>query len=127
MNKFRTISIVFSMLALIGFNSCDDDDVESPGAAIVGPGTVYTRITANGNLTSLEAALKIATGDLPTILEGTGPFTVFAPTDVAFNSFAESVGYITTDDITAGEALLAESKFRFRRAFTNPDIPRGSR
>ncbi|CAM4292129.1 fasciclin domain-containing protein [Zobellia nedashkovskayae] len=109
MNKFRTISIVFSMLALIGFNSCDDDDVESPGAAIVGPGTVYTRITANGNLTSLEAALKIATGDLPNILEGTGPFTVFAPTDIAFNSFAESVGYITTDDITAGEALLADS------------------
>ncbi|MUH36877.1 fasciclin domain-containing protein [Zobellia amurskyensis] len=108
MNKFRTISIVFSMLALIGFNSCDDDDVESPGAAIVGPGTVYTRISANGNLTTLETALNAATGDLPSTLEGAGPFTVFAPTDAAFTALAESLGFESNDDRSASEALLAD-------------------
>lgn len=107
MTKFRIISIVFSMLALIGLNSCEDDEIDSPGAAIIGPGTVFTRITTNGNANSLEAALKAATGDLPGTLNGTGPFTVFAPNDVAFTTLAESLGFKTTDDISASEAFLA--------------------
>ena len=107
MNKFRTISIVFSMLALIGLNSCDEDEIDSPGAAIIGPGTVYTRISESGGTTSLEAALNIAAGDLPATLNGPGPFTVFAPNDGAFNTFAEELGFESTDDSTAGEALLA--------------------
>ena len=36
----------------------------------------------NGNFTTLVAALQAA--DLDTVLEGPGPFTVFAPTDTAF-------------------------------------------
>ncbi|WP_282132662.1 fasciclin domain-containing protein [Cellulophaga baltica] len=107
MNKFKTISIVLSMLALVGLNSCDNDEVDSPGAAIVGPGSVYTRISASGSATSLEAALIAATGDLPATLEGTGPFTVFAPTDAAFTALAVSLGYETTEEITATEDLLA--------------------
>ncbi len=107
MNKLRTISIVFSMLALIGLNSCDEDDIESPGKAIVGPGTVHTRIDKSGSLTSLEAALNTATGDLTTTLEGTGPFTVFAPNNTAFTTLAESLGYEATEDISAADAFLA--------------------
>ncbi|MDB2606784.1 fasciclin domain-containing protein [Zobellia sp.] len=106
MNKFRNISIVFSMLALLGLSSCDDDDVES--TAIIGPGTVYTRISASGSLTSLQSALNTATGDLPATLEGAGPFTVFAPTDGAFTTLAESLGYESTDDVSASSALLAD-------------------
>jgi uncharacterized surface protein with fasciclin (FAS1) repeats len=37
---------------------------------------------ANGNFKTLAAALTAA--DLVTTLKGTGPFTVFAPTDAAF-------------------------------------------
>ncbi|MBD0778800.1 fasciclin domain-containing protein [Maribacter sp. ANRC-HE7] len=107
MNKIRTIGIIFSMFALLGLNSCDDDDIDSPGSAIIGPGTVHTRISASGSSTSLEAALKIATGDLPGTLEGTGPFTVFAPNNTAFANLAESLGFESTDDVSASEALLA--------------------
>ena len=108
MTKFRTLSIVFTLLTLFGLNSCSDDDIDSPGAAIIGPGTVYTRVSKSGSTTSLEAALNVANGDLPTTLEGTGPFTVFAPNDGAFTTLALSLGYTSTDDVSASEALLAD-------------------
>ncbi|KJH71903.1 fasciclin domain-containing protein [Aliterella atlantica] len=54
------------------------------GGASSGSGTenVVALAAANGSFKTLTAALKAA--DLTTTLEGTGPFTVFAPTDAAF-------------------------------------------
>ncbi|WP_165748206.1 fasciclin domain-containing protein [Cellulophaga sp. Z1A5H] len=109
MTKLKTICVVFSFFTLLGLSSCEDDDINSPGEAIVGPGTVFTRISASGNLTSFEAALEAAAGDLPTTLNGTGPFTVFAPNDAAFTALAESLGFEATDDISATDALLANA------------------
>ncbi|MBK8051236.1 MAG: fasciclin domain-containing protein [Anaerolineales bacterium] len=51
-------------------------------------GTVVDDLTAAGNFTTLLAALKAA--GLDTALEGSGPFTVFAPTDAAFDAFLSS-------------------------------------
>ncbi len=42
---------------------------------------------ATPTLSNLVAALVAADGDLPTVLAGEGPFTVFAPTDDAFATF----------------------------------------
>ena len=42
---------------------------------------------ATPGLESLVAALVAADGDLPTVLAGEGPFTVFAPTNDAFDTF----------------------------------------
>jgi uncharacterized surface protein with fasciclin (FAS1) repeats len=42
---------------------------------------------ATPGLESLVAALVAADGDLPTVLAGEGPFTVFAPTNDAFTAF----------------------------------------
>ena len=101
--------MLFSLVALLGFNSCEDDDSDSVGGdAIIGPGTVYTRISTSGSTTSLEAALNAASGELATTLEGTGPYTVFAPNDGAFTALAESLGYESTDDVPASDALLAD-------------------
>ncbi len=54
--------------------------------AVLDPGDEVENIVdtavANGNFTTLVAALQAA--DLDDDLEGTGPFTVFAPTDAAF-------------------------------------------
>jgi uncharacterized surface protein with fasciclin (FAS1) repeats len=44
--------------------------------------TIVDVAVANGSFKTLVAALKAA--DLVTALQGTGPFTVFAPTDAAF-------------------------------------------
>ncbi|MGB3144784.1 MAG: fasciclin domain-containing protein [Maribacter sp.] len=110
MNKFKIFSVAFSMLALIGLNSCDDDEVDGLGEAIVGPGTVYTRISANSNLSSLDAALNTATGDLVNTLDGTGPFTVLAPTNEAFTNLATSLGFESATDLLAAAdpALLSQ-------------------
>ncbi|NDV15900.1 fasciclin domain-containing protein [Muricauda sp. TY007] len=43
----------------------------------------------NENLQNLVAALTAASGDLPTVLRGNGPFTVLAPTDEAFEAFLD--------------------------------------
>ncbi len=53
----------------------------SPGAS-TGTENLVALAAANGSFKTLTAALKAA--DLTATLEGTGPFTVFAPTDQAF-------------------------------------------
>ncbi len=51
---------------------------------------VQTAIASTPEFTSLVAALQFASdgGDLVTTLSGTGPFTVFAPTNAAFDALA---------------------------------------
>jgi uncharacterized surface protein with fasciclin (FAS1) repeats len=50
--------------------------------------TIVTHATANSNFTSLVGALtKPGQPDFVSILSGTGPFTVFAPTNDAFTAF----------------------------------------
>lgn len=53
----------------------------TPGAS-TGSENLVALAAANGSFKTLTAALKAA--DLTTTLEGTGPFTVFAPNDQAF-------------------------------------------
>ena len=53
----------------------------SPGAS-TGTENLVALAAANGSFKTLTAALKAA--DLTTTLEGTGPFTIFAPNDQAF-------------------------------------------
>ena len=50
-------------------------------------------------LSNLVAALQAADGDLPTVLAGEGPFTVFAPTDDAFATFLSDNGFASLDDV----------------------------
>lgn len=52
------------------------------GSSSTGTENIVALAAANGSFKTLTAALKAA--DLTTTLEGTGPFTVFAPTDEAF-------------------------------------------
>jgi uncharacterized surface protein with fasciclin (FAS1) repeats len=54
---------------------------------VIGLPTIVTHATANPNFTSLVGALTGAgQPDFVTILSGTGPFTVFAPTNAAFTA-----------------------------------------
>jgi uncharacterized surface protein with fasciclin (FAS1) repeats len=56
--------------------------------AVINLPTIVTHATANPNFTSLIGALtKPGQPDFVTILSGTGPFTVFAPTNAAFTAF----------------------------------------
>jgi uncharacterized surface protein with fasciclin (FAS1) repeats len=51
----------------------------------------------NSNLSILVQALVKA--DLATTLQGTGPYTVFAPTDAAFTDFLKTTPYATINDV----------------------------
>lgn len=86
MKTIKTKLIAF--LALITFVtvSCNNDDDSSQV-----PQTIVSIAQANPNLSSLTAALQKA--DLATTLKSSGKFTVFAPTNAAFNAFLTANGY----------------------------------
>lgn len=65
--------------SMILFTGCDNDD----DPVIVEPNTIVKVATDNG-FTTLVSAVK--TAELEATLKGTGPFTVFAPTNAAFSA-----------------------------------------
>ncbi|NRD24147.1 fasciclin domain-containing protein [Winogradskyella litoriviva] len=99
----KIISKNFKLLAVfllaVTFTSCSDDDDNGTTA----PTTVVDIALAN-NLTSLAAALEAT--DLVTTLQGSGPFTVFAPTNEAFADLLAATGLDLDNLSTAEEALV---------------------
>lgn len=97
MKAFLKISlsvVLFSMLTL--FSACEDDD------PAVGPDSIVEIAVSDPNFSTLVAALTKA--DLVEVLEGDGPFTVFAPTNDAFAALLVDLGVSSLDDLSA-EAL----------------------
>ena len=91
MKILSNLKIAFVIIGLTAFTiSCDNKDVP-----------VDKNITfiakSNPNLTMLVQALVKA--DLAGTLEGTGPFTVFAPTNDAFTVFLQTTPYATINAI----------------------------
>ena len=79
--------------------------------AVIGLPTVVTHALANAGFTSLVAALtrQDLTTDYVSILSGNGPFTVFAPTNDAFQALLDSnTDWNSLDDIPVAtlEAVL---------------------
>jgi uncharacterized surface protein with fasciclin (FAS1) repeats len=72
---------------------------------------VQTAIAAAPEFTSLVAALQFASNnnDLVTTLSGTGPFTVFAPTNAAFDALAKELTP-TNPNATAADILVPANK-----------------
>lgn len=58
-------------------------EAEAPTTAAPTEGTIAAAVSANADLTTLGGALTAA--DLTATLSGPGPFTVFAPTNAAFD------------------------------------------
>ena len=86
-NKLKIMALI-ACFALT-FSSCSDDDNTT-----VQPDNTITGIASrSADLSILVQALTRA--DLATTLQGSGPFTVFAPTNAAFTSFLSANGYAT--------------------------------
>lgn len=80
------------------------DAVLDPGDAV---DNIVDTAVANGNFTTLVTALQAA--DLVDVLEGPGPFTVFAPTDDAFDALdALSPGIVASLLLPANKATLID-------------------
>jgi uncharacterized surface protein with fasciclin (FAS1) repeats len=90
MKNFLLSALAVLSLA-VAFTSCKkDDEVKTPE-------TVVAVATADAQFSTLVTALTKA--NLVTTLQGTGPFTVFAPTNAAFATFLAAAGYAKVEDV----------------------------
>ena len=94
MNYLKKISLVLTLL--ITTISCSNDD---DNTVTTQPQNIVEIALETPNLTSLVAALSAADGDLVTVLQGDGPFTVLAPTNDAFTAFLSANGFNTLEDV----------------------------
>ena len=93
MKKILKIAFVLTLsIGLITLNSCDDDDNNQ----IIQQQTIVDLAVGNSNLSILVQALQRA--ELVTALQG-GPYTVFAPTNAAFEALLEDLGVASLNDI----------------------------
>ncbi|WP_299211191.1 fasciclin domain-containing protein [uncultured Aquimarina sp.] len=84
-----TNAVIIAALVL-GISSCGDDD---DGNIIIPTENIVVTATADTDLSLLVAALGAADGDLVSVLSGTGPFTVLAPTNTAMEAFLAANNY----------------------------------
>ena len=94
MNYLKKISLVLTLLMTTLSCSSDDDNTVTTQ-----PQNIVEIALETPNLTSLVAALTAADGDLVTVLQGDGPFTVLAPTNDAFAAFLSANGFNTLEDV----------------------------
>jgi len=93
MKTFKLLSLAV-LLCSMAFISCGDDDDTNQMET---PSTIVDIASENADLTSLVAALQAA--DLATTLQGDGPFTVFAPTNAAFDAFLAANNFDALGDV----------------------------
>jgi uncharacterized surface protein with fasciclin (FAS1) repeats len=92
MKLFRTSALIAVALATaLTLSACgsDSDTATETMTEETSVGTIVDVASADGSFTTLVAAVTAA--GLVETLSGTGPFTVFAPTDEAFAALPEGV------------------------------------
>ncbi|HKK44493.1 MAG TPA: fasciclin domain-containing protein [Balneolaceae bacterium] len=88
---------ILLIAAIAVFNACKDDDNST--SATNEPGTIDEVAQSNDNFSTLVSALQDA--GLITSLQGTGPFTVFAPTNDAFANLPNGLlASLTNEQLT---------------------------
>ena len=96
MKKFKIISApLLALMLLISFTSCLDDD-DNPN--IIVPLNIVGLASQTPELSSLFAALQAADGNLPEALSS-GTYTVFAPTNAAFDAFLAANNFSSLNDV----------------------------
>jgi len=91
--------LVVALLATFVFTACEDDEND---VTPMPTNDIVELAQATSTLSTLVTAITAA--DLTTALQGTGPFTVFAPSNAAFESLDEGV----LETLLANPELLAE-------------------
>lgn len=86
------LSFAVVALIVVSISSCNEDEDPQPTESIV------ALAQGQSNLSSLVAALT-KYPDLVTTLNGSGNFTVFAPTNDAFTALLATIGQTSIDDV----------------------------
>jgi uncharacterized surface protein with fasciclin (FAS1) repeats len=126
--RVRVLGALTSVAVVLTLTACGDDGddaatepagstsdapqqtmaVEStmaPDSAESEPGTIVDVASQAGDFTTLVAAVESA--GLVETLSGSGPFTVFAPTDEAFATALDGLG-LTAEELLADTATLTD-------------------
>lgn len=100
---------VFAALPVLAFGvaACGDDDEESAGSTAAPAETQTAEMAASEDIVALASGNEdlstlvtaVTAAELVETLQGDGPFTVFAPTDAAFEALPEG----TLDDLLKPE------------------------
>ena len=113
----RLTSIAFAILLAALLVSCDSGDETAPSQ------TLAELINGSSNLERFSVALRES--GLESTLEGTGPFTVFAPSDDAFDTLFGDRG-ITVEDFLASDDLSEILAYHLVAAeISTPDLEDG--
>jgi uncharacterized surface protein with fasciclin (FAS1) repeats len=91
----KLFTIAFSFMAVASCNNDDDGPIDSSNFSIT------ENAVANSNLSILVDALVRT--NLAATLDGSGSFTVFAPTNQAFTNLLSDLGATSLDDFTNAE------------------------
>lgn len=97
-NKFSIIAVIFG--ASLFLSSCEDDDTSTDDDMM--QKSIVEIASDDDSFSILVEALTKA--DLVSTLDGEGPYTVFAPTNEAFENLFATLGVDGIDDLSA-EAL----------------------
>jgi uncharacterized surface protein with fasciclin (FAS1) repeats len=102
----KSALVAAALAALLTLSACssDSDTASDTMTEETTTGTIVDVAVAAGNFTTLVAAVTAA--DLVETLSGTGPFTVFAPTDEAFAALP--AGVLDALLLPENKALLAQ-------------------
>lgn len=99
LSKFRLPLFLLTVVAVM--TSCSDNDEATPVVPVASK-TIVDVAVADPQFSILVSALQKA--DLVNTLKSSGPFTVFAPNNAAFNTLFSQLGVTGIDDLSA-EAL----------------------
>ncbi len=98
MKKFLKLKSIFILTILAtAFVACSDDDNDPVNPPMEEGDNIVDLAVATADLSNLVAALQEA--NLVSTLEGDGPFTVFAPTNAAFEAFLTDNGFASVEDV----------------------------
>ncbi len=99
------LKAILATLALVLSFSCSNDD-NGDSVPLPTEQNIVEIALGTPELSALVSALQAADGDLVTLLQGDGPFTVLAPTNAAFVTFLAQNGFNSLDDVPTD--VLAE-------------------
>ena len=109
--KFGLKAMLLSAFVVFGLTGCVDDDPVTPPTDL----NIVERAEANDQLSTLVSAIVDA--ELGSTLQGTGPFTVFAPNNAAFDNLpdgtlenlsTEQLAEILTFHVVEGEITSSD-------------------
>lgn len=104
MNRIMKLVGMLAVFSIV-ITACGTDGAETTTTTVPQENTVLDLAVEAGQFSTLVAAIEAA--GLGTALDGEGPFTVFAPTDAAFEDALEGLE-LSADELLADTELLTD-------------------